>query len=300
MRVALLVLYNHRYTNNINTIKRIYEGRFQHVFQLIPFYEGNDPSVISVYGSSFYFHSFIAQAYQHLKGKGFTHYFIVADDMVINPKINELNFLKMIGLSEDDAYISNLQPIHTAPGRMPWLDNVLKHKIKQPGLEIEQILPTKEEAESRFRSHGIPVGAIPIRCFFKFYKLVWWKSLYFFIKQLPLIFKRNLDYPVLKAYSDILIVPASYMDKFATYCGAFSASCLFVEYAIPTSLLLVVDSSHIKTDNDVILKYGAIWSKPEHQALEDSYSLNINELIERYPSDKLFIHPIKLSRWKFV
>lgn len=74
----------------------------------MPFYDGNVENVIPVYESSFRFQSYIAQAYQHLKGKGYTHYFIVADDMILNPQINETNLFELTGIGEHQSYIYDI------------------------------------------------------------------------------------------------------------------------------------------------------------------------------------------------
>lgn len=63
MKIALLVLYNHRYDKNIPRIEKLYEGKFSHIFHLMPFYDGDHPNVFPVYESSYYFQSYIAQAY---------------------------------------------------------------------------------------------------------------------------------------------------------------------------------------------------------------------------------------------
>ena len=90
-KTALLVVYNHRYDKNIPVIDRIYANRFSYVCHLVPFYDGDQANVIAVYDSSHYFQNYIAQAYTHLKDKGFTHFFIVADDMILNPLVDENN-----------------------------------------------------------------------------------------------------------------------------------------------------------------------------------------------------------------
>ncbi|MBR2165594.1 MAG: hypothetical protein IJ915_03500 [Paludibacteraceae bacterium] len=90
-KIALLIIYNHRYDKNIDRLENLYKGKFSHIYHIMPFYDGNIENVIPVYESSYRFQSYITQAFQHLKDKGFTHYFIVADDMLLNPQINETN-----------------------------------------------------------------------------------------------------------------------------------------------------------------------------------------------------------------
>lgn len=98
MKIALFVIYNHRYDKNIPLLDNIYKNRFSNIYHIVPFYDGLAQNVISVYDSSFQFQGYIAQAYQHIKDKGFTHVFVVADDMVINPCITETNLHSITGL----------------------------------------------------------------------------------------------------------------------------------------------------------------------------------------------------------
>lgn len=82
--VCLLVIYNHRYDANISKINRIYEGRFSKVYHVMPFYEGDEPNVITVYESSFCFEGYLAQALLQIPEE-YSYYFYVADDIVLNP-----------------------------------------------------------------------------------------------------------------------------------------------------------------------------------------------------------------------
>ena len=303
-KIALLVLYNHRYEKNIDKIKAIYKDRFHYVYQLIPFYEGNDPSIIPVFGSSFYFQIFLSQAYVFLKQHDFTHYIVVADDMIINPVINENNIFEQMGISEEDYFISNLQPLQNHKSRLAWMSNAIKYNVKQRGVEVENVLPTYGEAINKFKEKGFPTGPIPIRYFFRLTYRKGFKYFLFDLKNilfdLPLLFRRKLKYPTIKAYSDILLLPQKGMEKFTAYCGAFASTRLFVELAIPTSLILIADKDNLKTCEDLKLKYGAMWSKQAVDSLSEKYGYSIANLQSNYPSDKLFLHPIKLSKWTFA
>lgn len=303
-KVALLVLYNHRYEKNIDKIKTLYKDRFRFVYQLIPFYEGNDPSVIPVFGSSFYFQIFLSQAYIYLKQQNFTHYFVVADDMILNPAINENNIFKLMGLTEDDFFISNLQPLQTHKNRLAFMKNAIKYEVKQRGVEVETIIPNKIIAEKKFSEHGFPTGPIPISYFFRFSYRKGLKNFLFDMKDilldLPLVFRRKLRYPLIKAYSDILLLPQKGMEKFSTYCGAFASTRLFVELAIPTSLLLIANKENLKTCEDIKLKYGAMWSRQAVDSISEKHGYSITNLQNNFPKDKLFLHPIKLSKWSFT
>ena len=93
-KIAVLIIYNHHYVKNIPLIEKLYKGKFSHIYHIMPFYNGNEKNIISVYESSFRFQSYISQAYQKIKEMDFTHYFIVADDMLLNPDLTESNLFK--------------------------------------------------------------------------------------------------------------------------------------------------------------------------------------------------------------
>lgn len=289
-KIALLVVYNHRYDKNIPIIDELFKGKFSHVFHLVPFYDGKKENVIPVYDSSYYFQNYIAQAYTHIKNEGFTHYLVVADDMVLNPMCNENNLWEKMGISTQDCYISRLTIMQERKDFWPHTIKGLKYKVRQPGVEIENVLPSKEEAEEKFKKHGISCEKVPLKRLisknrYNFYHL--------FLRQIP--FSLKMDYPLIGGYSDIFLLTSKEMPRFCQYCGAFAATKLFVEIAIPTSLFLTADS--IKIDKDVLLKKGDIWFD-EIEQLKEKYSGDLNALLDDFPKDKLFIHPVKLSKWK--
>ena len=104
-KIALLVVYNHRFDKNIPVIERMYRDRFTYIYHIMPFYDGKKENVIPVYENSYYYEGYIAQAYFCLKDKGFTHFFTIADDMIINPSINENSLFEVTGIPDDYCYI---------------------------------------------------------------------------------------------------------------------------------------------------------------------------------------------------
>src|ERR1700743_1228199 len=98
-KVALIIIYNHRYDKNIELLEQIYKSRFSNIYHLIPFYNGNKENVIAVYDNSFYFEGYIAQGLKSYFKEDYTHYFFVADDMVLNPVVNEHNYAEHLKLS---------------------------------------------------------------------------------------------------------------------------------------------------------------------------------------------------------
>lgn len=287
-KTALLVIYNHRFDKNISRINELYSNQFSHIFHVMPFYDGQEPNVIPVFDSSYCFSGYIAQAYSHLRTHGFTHFFIIADDMILNPTINEHSIWNILGIDYRDTYIDEIVCFQYG-GKRWWrrIIDALDYTPNQLGIELRGILPTKEEAQRRFDFHKLPYTPIPRK------ELLRNPRKKDFLKMLTR--SCSLKYPLVRAYSDILLIPADIMPKFANYCGAFAATRLFVEMAIPTALILSTD--YIKLNADIKLETGAMWTQEDLKILTP-YNHNLEMLLTHFPSHKLYLHPIKLSQWK--
>lgn len=287
-KIALVVIYNHRFDRNIPLIEKMYEGVFSHVYHVVPFYDGKQENVIPVYENSWFFSGYISQAYTHLKGKGFTHYFFVADDMLLHPEINEQNLFEKTGLKEDECFLDFLYILQNMTFRWHQL-RAMRFRLKQGGVEFAHLLPNKEYAQSQLSKYGVPNKPIPFRPFLN-------KHLEDILKYLKNYKRRYLEYPLVGGYADIILVTAEAMEKFALYCGIFAATSLFVEIAVPTALALATDK--LKLSKDIRYKTsGALWNEHDKAFLK-KYNYNLKELIDDFPNDRLFLHPIKLSQWK--
>lgn len=316
MKIALLVIYNHRYDKNIPRIEKLYEGKFSNIFHIMPFYDGNLPNVIPVYESSYYFQSYIAQAYQHLKNMGFTHYFIVADDMILHPDIDENNLFDMTGIPENECFINDIREVYDF---YPLRYVFKKYKIKQKGVEIENILPSKAEAMEFFRKNGLNTKPLTTKYMVQIARYMFKaRRLRAFMESIKDLLTHNnkIEYPLVWGYSDLLLLTSDIMNQFVRYCGAFAATKLFVEYAIPTALVFSTDK--IKTTSQIKLHgISQIYPKKkfnepsifregyeyrpklmELESFNEKFQHETNKLIENYPENTFFIHPIKLSQWK--
>ena len=302
MKIALLVIYNHRYDKNIPRIEKLYQGRFSNIFHLVPFYDGDLSNVIPVYESSYYFQSYIAQAYRHIKGLGFTHYFCVPDDMIINPAINENNLFDLTGIPETHCYIHNFIMLHG--GKKPWTYkyNAYRYNPNPKGLEISNVLPPYETAMGVLTKKGYCPNSLS---FAEVLHDAFWALTH---KRLGLLYQivrtfftsKKLRYPLVGGWSDILLLTDNIMPVFCQYCGAFAASNLFVEIALPSALLLCAEN--ITTSESIILKNNipliTLLPKDQQVAFYRTYDYKLDKLMEEYPSDRFFVHPIKLSQWK--
>ncbi|MBN8650204.1 MAG: hypothetical protein J0L67_02190 [Cytophagales bacterium] len=90
-KVALIIIFNHKFEKNLPALKNIYQERFEDIYFVIPFYAGSETNVIPVYDHSYYFQGYIAQALKFISHK-FDHYLFIADDLFLNPAINQSNY----------------------------------------------------------------------------------------------------------------------------------------------------------------------------------------------------------------
>lgn len=307
IKACLVIVFNHRYDKNIPVLEKLYANRFSNIYFLVPFYNGDHPRVIPVYESSNYFQSFFAQGYSRFFKEEFTHYFFVGDDCILNPAINESNFLDQTGLPSGTDFIPGLFELHSIKGK-PWWHAFkgIEFFKNRKGAEIKNELPSREEAVERFKKHGLDVQPVSMENIFGSEKPAaekWWK--YWLFKQYHWKlkwkqYKKNgkveLPYPVAGSYADVLIITKESSYDFCRYCGIMAAAGLFVEIAIPTALLL--SARKIGQEKDSKLKGKALWSQEEIRSVEETYKQSLSALLAGFPTGQLFYHPIKLSKWK--
>jgi hypothetical protein len=302
MSVALIVIYNHRYDRNIPVVENIYRDRFSDIYHVVPFYDGDRPNVIPVYEHSFYFQGYIAQAARFFVKAQYDHYFFVADDMVLNPEVNEHNYRTYLRLDEQSSYISAFLTLHEVQASWPWTQRAYAYQMKKRGVEVEKEIPSYDEALAKFRKFGLTIEPL---AFDKLYPAKWHMSpggMISFLKNRIVKYryrfhgkKLELVYPLVGAYSDIFVVSAQAIKKFCHYCGVFAATELFVEIAIPTALVL--SSEKIVLEQDVRLQGMAMWTE-EDRMIVAKYNNNLQALLADFPPNFLYLHPIKLSQWK--
>ncbi|MCS6821302.1 MAG: hypothetical protein NZ551_05465 [Microscillaceae bacterium] len=303
-KVALIIIYNHQYNQNISILEDLYCKRFSFIYHLMPFYEGDKENVIPVYENSFYFQGYVAQGAKIFFNKSFTHYFFIADDILLNPAINETNFDKYFGIENDTCYMPGAELLQKSSNgywmRYPY---AYWYRVRQLGLEVEKLLPTREQAHAKLKSLNLLSQPLyfhqVFRHNFEWKHLLSLRMMYYLVRfylrkimqgRKPLQF----DYPFAHSYSDIFLVNASSIKKFALYCGIFAAGKLFAEIALPTALALA--SEKIVTDKDLTMRGMTMWTEKDYSAL-DKYNYNLEALLSDFPQDILYIHPIKLSKW---
>jgi hypothetical protein len=311
--VALIIIYNHRYDKNIDRLEQLYQNKFSHIYHLIPFYDGEKENVIPVYGRSIFFQDYMAQGYNVFFKKDYKHYFFVADDMILNPMINENNYQTSFKLDENTSFISELVSLHDRTDAICpstngfWLGTMSAyyHKMKQKYVEVGNEIPTFIEAIAKLELQEISVEPILKEKLFgrptikpkslgdKARMLAW---LYTTIRH-PLKKEFDLPYPFVGAYSDMIIVSSETIKEFCHYCGVFASTCLFAEVAIPTALVLATKQK-IRVQKELDFSGRALWQvKEDHLFLEKNFK-DLNDILVNFPSNYIYLHPVKLSKWK--
>lgn len=304
-KIALLVIYNHRYDENISRIERIYSCRFTYLYHVMPFYDGDKSNVLSVYESSYQYQSYVAQAYQQIKRSEakcvYSHFFVVADDMIINPNINEDNLFEYTGIGVDECYIISVRDISKEKYPMSQFHTISSFNVKIGGEKI----PTYDEAIERMRAYGciehfaFRWSQLAQHLAHLLISLFGTRKKYqvkMILKVLKMFFlRKKFSYPIVWGGCDCLLLTESVMSTFCTYCGVFAASELFVEFAIPTALIL--STRKIITSDDIRLSCIAQLYMVNEAAFCEKYRYSLTSLLEDYPKDVFFIHPIKLSKW---
>lgn len=302
-KVALIIIYNHRYDRNIELLEQAYEGRFSNIYHLIPFYSGNKTNVIAVYENSFYFQGYIAQGLKSYFKEEYAHYFFVADDMVLNPVVNENNYTEHLKLNAKTCYIPGLINFHEIEGFWERTGEAYLYNMNVRGVEVKNELPSQDIALGHFKRFNLPLK--PLK-----FGQIWdipttWnglKKMLYCDMSMPLRFighklvnkKYQLPYPLVGSYSDIFVVSGDAIRQFCYYCGVFAATNLFVETAIPTAMVL--SAKEIVEDKDLKLKGKPLWTEEDFKML-DKYNNNLSQLMSDFPEGLLYLHPIKLSKW---
>ena len=319
-KAAIVLIYNHRYDANIEVLERVYADRFSGVFHLVPFYDGPRQNVIPVYQNSYQFQGYIAQGYREYFKEEFDHYLFVADDLWLHPGINEGNYQERFGLAPESSFVPELFSVHHLHNndtlrfepyqsggetKFHWwrVRTLAAYKHHVEGLENSKEMPSAAEAEAILREHGHTVEPLrfvdlygPPPSSFRINPV--WK----FLKDLR-HFRREyrLDYPLVASFSDLAIVSKTSIQKFAHYCGVFAANGLFVEAALPTALLLAAKT--VVTEPEIGQRGSIYWiyspaDAAAYAAAMQPYGNDLRKLLQDFPTDKLYIHPIKLSRWR--
>jgi len=317
-KVALIILFNHNYEANLSRLDAIYSSRFKNIWYVMPFYQGHRDDVISVYENSYYFQGYIAKALEQIKNNNFEHYIIIGDDLILNPNINENNYRDYFKVDDETAFVPEpflLNDIKVTKPNRPmapfwhWALTALNFNLKQPGIECANYLPNYDEALALLKTHGydftpeFPIGAYKYNQLLSFstdktelgLKTDYLKK--FGTKIIKnIIYKKSLQYPLIGSYSDCVVIPHKHVQHIIQYFGITAAMHLFVEIGLPTSIALAVPK--IISESAISHKGLTFWLPSEVAEFEARYGNSFKKLQEEYPLNTLYVHPVKLSRWK--
>jgi hypothetical protein len=295
--LRLVVVFNHKYEANLDKLDAIYRERFPDVRYLMPFYLGSRSDVTPVYDSSAQFQGYFAHAAHAMIDPDVSHYAFIADDMLLNPEINAGNLLERFGVGENEGCIENLNPLNNTSFEWPHLLGALWAWRYERFTLYRQEVPTPEEALARMTKHGV-----------KFDNLTWrnlrgyhgWGRYDGWRNAVKLLIRNKgrikLPYPMVWTYADVLVVPREAIQRFCHLCGVFAAMRLWVEVAIPTALALSCDriTQLLMTGRKGL----QIWTPEEVEELERKADRQVSRAFEAVGKDYLYIHPVKLSKWK--
>lgn len=284
-------------------LEELYSSRFSNIYHLVPFYNGDKINVIPVYDTSYCFQGYVAQGFKSFYDEDFQHYFFIGDDLVLNPLINENNYQQHMQLDAQSCFIPRLSPINE--NKLFWANNIsaLLYNRHSPGVEAQNQLPDAEEALALLNRHNIKNGALGFDEIWKLPKgIMAWvrkafsepKFLLRFLKSEVFNKKYECAYPLVRSYSDIFVVSADAIKQFCHYCGAFAATRLFVELALPTALAF--SAKKIVTEKQLPFKGRALWTAEDFDLLTP-YDHNLTLLLNKFPEGYLYLHPVKLSKW---
>jgi hypothetical protein len=306
--VPLVIIYNHRFDQNIEKLNKIYGDRFSTIYHLVPFYDGDLPNVIPVFENSFYFQGYVPQCKHIIEKLECDHYLFIGDDLILNPKINEDNVIEELGLNKGNGFlpwywgmlsdISMEWPNLFQSINAFYLDDMLLHHAPK----WQDILPKRENAIEIFNKYHFKTGKLRVKALkgknntYNYPRFKITQKNYFNLLRKR---RRSLPYPLLAAYSDIFVVSKPSLEKFSEYCELFRQMRLWVECALPTAMLL----SH----DNVLFEKDSKWKGTTYWADE-----NIEEMISRFErlkynysafesdmaDNELYVHPVKLSKWK--
>lgn len=305
-KICLVIVFNHRYDKNIPILRKIYGERFSTIRFLVPFYENketnrmdgevdNNLEVIPVYESSYQFQGFFAQAREQLLATDADYFLTIADDLLLNPGINEANVLSELSLEDGECLITEHYPMrtfHWEKERFKEAENCFR-KQKHTNYQSE-IIPLsqayevmKEKGFDNFKVREKERDAVLDLPVFK-------KTQYSAVRFLTR--KIMKPYPLLAGYSDWFVMSRTDFETVSKKFGVTAAMGLFVEVAIPTMITLYCKK--VKTFADIKYKNGAMWSGQELEELKQQHNNSISSLLENFPKEKLYLHPIKLSGWR--
>lgn len=301
-QVALVIIFNHKYNRNIPLLDDLYRERFSDIIYIVPFYKKGEVDdskyeVIDVYESSYSYQGYVAQAYNRLSKHNSKYYMFIGDDLILNPGIDENNFKEYFNIEEGDSYSTEVCKINEPFGKYRWFYSRVYHNIMcfadNRFVNFRSELPIREEAFSIAKQKGYQDFSINKKFFYK-NKGIRGRMQSFFERRRPI--PKEAEYPLFGGYSDLFIIASNDFADFSHTSGVFASMGVFAEVAIPTAMVL--SCKRIIQQKDTKFERGDMWGMDNKQAFGKQYGFSLKKLLETWPKNLLFVHPVKLSQWK--
>lgn len=324
--ICLCVIYNHNHEKTVPLLREYYGKNFDKIVFLMPFYRGNEADIIPYYNKSHLFQASVNQAYPKLKEINASHYVFIADDLVLNPIINQYNVLDYLGGKENIAFCGAFDLINAS--KWVQLRSVINFDYNASGVNWKNLLPTYDKMKEILAKKGfdykinlsevvnnlkklnyIDIPSYATRALSEHNKQNIWQKIISII--MPKTFSKpplivEPQYPCVGGYSDIFVIPNHLFDDFSHYCGVTTAMGIFVEIAIPMIVLILSPNyDTIKT-----IDYMKLLEEKEFAGIANfsvgkndcpftlAAELQLSKAFQGKFSNVLFYHPIKLSNEK--
>ena len=297
----------------------MYENRFSHVVQLMPFYTGKDSDIIRVFGNSVHFHGYIAQARRPLLEIPCDRYLFIGDDLILNPAINESTIGSLMKLDADSCYYPCMFDVSKGEYYRATME-ARKFQLPPQGLDHSALkgIPSYEESFRILHKKGLmETTRLQAQPFFPLFVKPWlkcWRKNYQVMRGRLWHLRNSLNYrlkchhaayPVVFGYSDIFSIPRVHFDAFCDYLEVFASLQMFVELAIPTAFAL--HDWPMVFERELELEPFSLLFPPDPRLMKEkaekilsmatTANFRVEELERVFPKNYLYMHPIKLSKW---
>ena len=317
-KVCLAAIYNHQFPSNVDKLEKVYKGKFDKIWHIMPFYKGDDSRVITVYENSYQFQGYIAQSIDKIYEEDFDYYIFMGDDVLMRPDFSNETIEEILKIDENTSFIArNIRVINNAllVTRRWLMPSVLNYIYSDSKSEFEKKLPSINDMIQKYKSLNLKCPLLSenkIRYTQEFFGLA---NLYnFFYKYnlegTPIDAKKFLNeykekddsasvkymFPLALGFSDLFVVPKKFIKDFARYCGIFAAVRIFAEVAVPTALCIASDK--VNKPEDIGLKVVNYCSTDERRKqLPEKYEKSIKKVLEQWENENILLHPVKYSIW---
>jgi len=306
MSTTLVVIYNHSHPANIEKIERYYSSNFSRIIHVIPFHLAEKENVVSVFEISYMFAGHIASSWSRLVKCDTDFYTFIGDDLILNPTIDEHNLPFQFNVNPMRAYIDCYFSLGEVNHFWRRAVEAIRWTPNKKGVELPDYFPTAELMFERLASTDsfsmiVPREAV-IRSYSRFSGKnplktlrtnIWTaqSNIKFFSRQ-----SRNLKYPVIGGYSDIVVIPRNFISDFCRLCGIFNTLGLHTELTIPTVLRYLFGES-ISTAQNSNVSRAIAWEGNIALDLKNVEN-SIESLRDNFPIGLAYAHPVKLSKFQ--